>query len=100
MGRSEQGHALVFPENGRSWWENGRLWWPQQAADAVRLGLTVVAAVYLAMEFKLARPEWAAWTVLSVSLASSLEKSAWRAVGTLIGAVAALAVQSAPVHQN
>ena len=72
-----------------------RSWWPYQAADAVRVGLTSVVALYLAMEFELARPEWAAWSVLSVSLAtraSSLEKSAWRVVGTLIGAVAALAI--------
>ena len=50
------------------------------------------------MEFELARPEWAAWTVLSVSLAtraSSLEKAAWRAVGTLIGMVASLAITAA-----
>ncbi len=50
------------------------------------------------MEFQLARPEWAAWTVLSVSLAtraSSLEKAAWRAVGTLIGMVASLAITAA-----
>ncbi len=73
-------------------------WWPEQAAEAVRLGLTVVVALYLAMEFELARPEWAAWTVLSVSLAtraSSLEKAAWRAVGTLIGTVASLAITAA-----
>ena len=72
-----------------------RAWWPEQAAETVRLGLTVVVALYLAMEFELARPEWAAWTVLSVSLAtraSSLEKAAWRVVGTLIGAVASLAI--------
>ncbi len=86
------GRVAPFPSGGL------RAWWPQQAADAVRLGLTTVAALYLAMEFELARPEWAAWTVLSVSLAtraSSLEKSAWRVVGTLIGAVAALAITAA-----
>lgn len=73
-------------------------WWPEQTFDALRLGLTVVLALYLAMEFELARPEWAAWTVLSVSLAtraSSLEKSAWRIVGTLVGAVASLAITAA-----
>jgi len=90
MRHSERGRVAQF--------QGGRLWWPQQAAEAVRLGLTVVVALYLVMEFELARPEWAAWTVLSVSLAtraSSLEKSAWRAVGTLIGAAASLAITSA-----
>jgi len=89
--RSERSRIVLFQGNGR-------LWWPQQAAETVRLGLTVVVALYLAMELELARPEWAAWTVLSVSLstrASSLEKSAWRAVGTLIGAVASLAITAA-----
>ena len=75
-----------------------RAWWPEPASEAIRLGLTVVAALYLAMEFELERPEWAAWTVLSVSLASrasSLEKAAWRVVGTLIGAAASLAITAA-----
>ncbi len=75
-----------------------RAWWPEQAVEAVRLGLTAVIALYLAMKFELERPEWAAWTVLSVSLstrASSIEKAAWRAVGTLIGTAAAIAITAA-----
>ena len=88
--RHDQGSRTTFFQESRL-----PAWWPEQAAEAVRLGLTVVVALYLAMEFELARPEWAAWTVLSVSLAtraSSLEKAAWRVVGTLIGAVASLAI--------
>jgi uncharacterized membrane protein YccC len=70
-----------------------RLWWPTEAASALRLALTCVAAIYLAMLLELDRPEWAGWTVLSVSLAtraSSLQKSLWRAVSTIIGCVIAL----------
>ena len=64
----------------------------------VRLGLSAVAAAYLAMLFELERPEWAAWTVLSVSLttrASSLQKASWRALGTLLGACVSLLLVSA-----
>ena len=73
-------------------------WWPREAVGAIRLGITVVAALYLAMALELARPEWAGWTVLSVSLttrASSLEKAAWRILGTIVGAVASLALEAA-----
>ena len=47
------------------------------------------------MLLELDRPEWAGWTVLSVSLAtraSSLQKSLWRAVSTIIGCVIAVAL--------
>jgi uncharacterized membrane protein YccC len=60
---------------------------------AVRIALTCVVAVYLAMLLELDRPEWAGWTVLSVSLAtraSSLQKSLWRAVSSIIGCVIAV----------
>ena len=72
-----------------------RLWWPTEAMSAVRLALTCVAAIYLAMLLELDRPEWAGWTVLSVSLAtraSSLQKSLWRVVSSIIGCVIAVAL--------
>jgi uncharacterized membrane protein YccC len=72
-----------------------RLWWPREAVSAVRLGLTSVAAIYLAMLLELDRPEWAGWTVLSVSLAtraSSLQKSLWRAVSSIVGCVIGVAL--------
>ena len=66
---------------------------PIEAASAVRIALTCIAAIYLAMLLELDRPEWAGWTVLSVSLAtraSSLQKSLWRGVSSIIGCVIAL----------
>ena len=63
--------------------------------SAVRLALTCIAAIYLAMLLELDRPEWAGWTVLSVSLAtraSSLQKSLWRVVSSIIGCVIAVAL--------
>src|ERR1700722_10383637 len=72
-----------------------RPWWPTEAVRAVRLALTSVVAVYLAMLLELDRPEWAGWTVLSVSLAtraSSLQKSLWRALSTIAGCVVAVAL--------
>src|SRR6201996_3017612 len=72
-----------------------RPWWPAEAVGAVRLALTSVVALYLAMLLELDRPEWAGWTVLSVSLAtraSSLQKSLWRAVSSIIGCVIAVAL--------
>src|ERR1700761_1993456 len=69
--------------------------WPTEAASAVRIALTSVAAIYLAMLLELDRPEWAGWTVLSVSLAtraSSLQKSLWRAVSSIIGCIIAVAL--------
>src|SRR6202050_3305153 len=65
-----------------------RPWWPTEAVRAARLALTSVGAIYLAMLLELDRPEWAGWTVLSVSLAtraSSLQKSLWRGVSSIIG---------------
>jgi uncharacterized membrane protein YccC len=67
--------------------------WPTEALSAARLALTSVGAIYLAMLLELDRPEWAGWTVLSVSLvtrASSLQKSLWRAVSSIIGCGIAL----------
>jgi uncharacterized membrane protein YccC len=67
--------------------------WPTEAFSAVRLALTSVGAIYLAMLLELDRPEWAGWTVLSVSLvtrASSLQKSLWRAVSSITGCGIAL----------
>src|SRR6201997_1852069 len=72
-----------------------RPWWPTEAVGAVRLALTSVVALYLAMLLELDRPEWAGWTVLSVSLAtraSSLQKSLWRAVSSIIGCGIAVAL--------
>jgi uncharacterized membrane protein YccC len=72
-----------------------RPWWPTEAASAVRLALTSVVAVYLAMLLELDRPEWAGWTVLSVSLAtraSSLQKSLWRGISSIIGCGMAVAL--------
>jgi len=72
-----------------------RHWWPAEAVNAVRLALTCIAAIYLAMLLELDRPEWAGWTVLSVTLAtraSSLQKSLWRVVSSIIGCVIAIAL--------
>ena len=72
-----------------------RPWWPAEASYALRLGISSIVAIYLAMRFELDTPEWAGWTVLSVSLAtraSSLQKSLWRAVGSVCGAVVSLAL--------
>ena len=69
--------------------------WPTEAVSAARLALTSVGAIYLAMLLELDRPEWAGWTVLSVSLAtraSSLQKSLWRAVSSIIGCSIAVAL--------
>src|SRR5271170_8527327 len=68
-------------------------WWPTEAADAVRLGVTSLAAMYLAMYFELDAPYWAGWTVFFVSLATranSIQKSTFRAVSTLLGAVVSI----------
>src|SRR3984885_10005615 len=70
-----------------------RPWWPTEAVGAVRLALKYVVALYLAMLLELDRPEWAGWTVLSVALAtraSSLQKSLWRVVSSIIGCVIAI----------
>jgi uncharacterized membrane protein YccC len=72
-----------------------RPWWPTEAVSAARLALTSVVAIYLAMLLELDRPEWAGWTVLSVSLAtraSSLQKSLWRAISSIIGCGIAVAL--------
>jgi uncharacterized membrane protein YccC len=70
-----------------------RRWWPAETADAVRLGVTSLVAIYLAMYFELDDPHWAGWTVFSVSLATranSIQKSAFRAFSTLLGAVVSI----------
>ncbi len=93
IGRFMQGGAAGTLEA-----KGSNAWWPREAVAATRLGVTVVAALYLAMALELARPEWAGWTVLSVSLttrASSLEKAAWRILGTIVGAVASVALVAA-----
>ena len=89
LGRSVRGWCAAIAS------QMPRPWWPTEAASAVRIALTCVAAIYLAMLLELDRPEWAGWTVLSVSLAtraSSLQKSLWRAVSTIIGCVIAVAL--------
>ena len=71
---------------------------PGEVLEALRLGLTAIAAIWLAMLFELDDPEWAGWTVLSVSLAtraSSLSKSLWRAIGSVVGATMALLLMAA-----
>lgn len=75
-----------------------RAWWPQEAAYSLRLALTSIFSIYLCMLFELDTPEWAGWTVISVSLATranSLQKSVWRAGGTIVGAAVALAMVDA-----
>jgi uncharacterized membrane protein YccC len=70
-----------------------RRWWPAESADAIRLGVTSLAAIYLAMYFELDDPHWAGWTVFSVSLAtraSSIQKSTFRALSTLLGAIVSI----------
>ncbi len=70
-----------------------RRWIPRNIVEGIRLGATVVAALYLGMALEFQRPEWAAWTVLSVSLntrASSLQKSDWRWLSSIVGAVASI----------
>jgi multidrug transporter EmrE-like cation transporter len=72
-------------------------WWPAEAADAVRISVTSLIAVYLAMYFELDEPQWAGWTVFSVSLATranSIQKSTWRAIGTIVGAVASIVLMA------
>ena len=71
---------------------------PFELAESVRLGLTAIAAIYLGMLFELDDPEWAGFTVLAVSLAtrsSSLQKSVWRAGGSVVGATMALLLMAA-----
>ncbi|WP_331308654.1 FUSC family protein [Methylobacterium oryzae] len=68
-------------------------WWPREAAEAVRIALTAIAAIWLAMWLELALPHWAGWTVISVTLATraaSLRKSLWRAGSTLVGVTVAM----------
>ncbi len=70
-------------------------WWPRDALDAVRVSLTVIAAIWLAMWLELTLPHWAGWTVLSVTLptrAASLRRSLWRAGSTVVGVVASIAL--------
>jgi uncharacterized membrane protein YccC len=70
-----------------------RRWWPAETADAMRLGVTSLVAIYLAMYFELDDPHWAGWTVFSVSLAtraSFFQKSTFRAFSTLLGAVVSI----------
>ncbi len=73
-------------------------WWPREAGNAVRLALTAIAAIYLSMLIELDSPEWAGWTVLSVSLATranSLQKSIWRGISSVIGAIVAIVLVDA-----
>ena len=68
-------------------------WWPREAAEALRIALTAIAAIWLAMWLELALPHWAGWTVISVTLATraaSLRKSLWRAGSTLVGVTVAM----------
>jgi hypothetical protein len=70
-------------------------WWPGEALDAVRVSLTVIAAIWLAMWLELSLPHWAGWTVLSVTLstrAASLRRSLWRAGSTIVGVAASIAL--------
>ncbi|TGD99874.1 FUSC family protein [Methylobacterium nonmethylotrophicum] len=67
--------------------------WPREAMEAMRISLTVIAAIGLAMWFELTLPHWAAVTVISVNLATraaSLQKSLWYALGTIVGVMVAL----------
>src|ERR1700677_3194525 len=72
-----------------------RPWWPTEAVSAARLALTSVGAIYLDIQLELGPHGWAGWTVLSVSLAwraSSLQKSLWRAIRSIIGCGSAVAL--------
>lgn len=85
----------VMPERGSAPGALRRLaaWWPRAAAEAVRIALTAIAAIWLAMWLELALPHWAGWTVISVTLASraaSLRKSLWRAGSTVVGVIVAM----------
>jgi uncharacterized membrane protein YccC len=63
--------------------------------EAVRIALTVIVAIWLAMWFELTLPHWAAVTVISVSLttrAASLQKSLWYAAGSIVGVMVAIAL--------
>jgi uncharacterized membrane protein YccC len=73
--------------------EHLRVWWPSEAFYAIRLGLTSILAIYLSMLLEFQKPEWAGWTVLSVTLAtraSSLQKSLWRAASSLLGGMVSI----------
>ena len=73
--------------------ERLRVWWPSEAFYAIRVGLTSIVAIYLSMLLEFQKPEWAGWTVLSVTLAtraSSLQKSLWRAGSSLVGGMVAI----------
>src|SRR5271155_5882668 len=83
--------------------EHLRVWWPSEAFYAIRLGLTSILAIYLSMLLELQKPEWAGWTVLSVTLAtraSSLQKSLWRAGSTIIRCVLALTLTANFAHST
>ena len=85
----------VLPDPGSAPGALRRLaaWWPREAAEAVRIALTAIAAIWLAMWLELALPHWAGWTVISVTLASraaSLRKSLWRAGSTVVGVLVAM----------
>lgn len=70
-------------------------WWPREASNAVRISLTIIAAIWLGMWLELSVPAWAGVTVMIVSLATraaSLQKSLWRAGGTIVGVAVAFAL--------
>ncbi|MCQ8240175.1 FUSC family protein [Rhizosaccharibacter radicis] len=76
-----------------AWFPRAALALPREGMEAVRLAVTAIIALFLAMGLELDAPHWAGWTVLSVTLATrgaSLRKSLWRAGGTLVGVAVAL----------
>ena len=68
---------------------------PADAAFALRTSAAALLALYLAMALHLDTPRWAAWTVLTVSVPSlnhAFVKSAYRMVGTIVGAAAGVVI--------
>jgi uncharacterized membrane protein YccC len=68
---------------------------PADAAFALRTSAAALLALYLAMALHLDTPRWAAWTVLTVSIPSldhAFVKSAYRMIGTIVGAAAGIVI--------
>ena len=66
-----------------------------RAKEAIKLGLAMVIAYWIAMQMGWEKPFWAALTVATASVLStgqSLGRATMRALGTAVGAVASLAL--------
>ena len=63
--------------------------------EAIKLGLAMVIAYWIAMQMGWEKPFWAGFTVVTISVLSggmSLSRGVARTLGTLVGAVASLAI--------